>query len=248
VTFYDTYNGVVVNLGTVTLLSNGLNTSYAQLSTTGLRAGAHTIMVVYAGDLVFERSTSSTILVNMGDFALTFLPSSLNVTAGNSVKGTLAIASLSGFTGPIAVSCSVPAGTLTTCTVAPQTLATGSTAQFTVTTTKNTASASLVRAAGPTAPQVAFAAVLGGVLSLCFARRRRRIAALFLILLAAMVAAGGCTQVSSSETETIGGGSGSGGTSNNGTPLGTLNLTITAASVDAPITTRHTYVVPVTVQ
>jgi hypothetical protein len=247
VTFYDTYNGVVVNLGTVALLSNGLNTSYGQLSTTGLRAGSHTIMVVYAGDLVFEKTTSSTILVNMGDFALTFLPSSLNVTAGNSVKGTLAIASLNGFTGSIAVSCSTPADTLTTCAIAPQVLATGSMAQFTVTTTKNTASASLVRASASTAPRVAFAALLGGVLSLCFARRRR-VAALLLILLVAMIATGGCTQVSSSETDTIGGGSGSGGTSNNGTPLGTLNLTITAASVDSPIAARHTYLVPVTVQ
>ncbi|AFL87693.1 putative protease [Terriglobus roseus DSM 18391] len=225
VAFYDTFQGVVVNLGSAAVLSNGLNNGYAQLSTTGLRAGSHSIMAVYSGDLVFLKTTSSNLLVNIGDFALSFVPSSLSVSSGGTAKGVLTVTGLNGFSGAIALGCSTSAGTETSCSVSPTVVNTGGTAQITVSTTKN--SAALVR--------VAEAGVLFG---LCLVRRRRRLVALLSLLLVVVIAGGGCSQVAATDSTASG----------SGTPLGTMSLTITAASTDAPVNARHTYVIPVTVQ
>ena len=247
VAFYDTFNGVVVNLGSAPLLSNGLNTAYAQLSTTGLRPGTHDIIAVYAGDSVFLKTTSTDLIVNIGDFTLTFLPTALNVSSGSTATGILTVTGLDGYSGTIALGCSTAADTQSSCALLPSAVATGGTAQFTVTTTKN--SASLVRtfARLPPARKVAGAALLGGLFSLLLARRRKHLAALLVLLLVAMVAGGGCTQVASTDTSTTIT-TGTGTTAPSGTPLGTMNLTITAASIDSPVNARHTYLIPVNVQ
>jgi hypothetical protein len=239
VAFYDTFNGVVVNLGSAAVLSNGLNTGYAQLSTTGLRPGSHSILVVYSGDAVFLKTQYSSLLVNIGDFALSFAPTSLSVSSGGTAKGVLTVTGVDGYSGSVALGCTMPAGTETTCTVSPALVNTGGAAQFTVSTTKNTAS--LVRAL--TVPKVAGAALLEGTLAMCFARRRRRVAALLSLLLIAMLAGGGCTQVATTDDSTT-----SGTGTSTGTPLGTLSLTITAATTDLAVNARHTYIIPVTVQ
>ena len=247
VAFYDTFNGIVVNLGSAPLLSNGLNTAYAQLSTTGLRPGTHNIIAVYAGDSVFLKTTSTDLIVNIGDFTLTFLPTALNVSSGSTATGILTVTGLDGYSGTIALGCSTAADTQSSCTLLPSAVATGGTAQFTVTTTKN--SASLVRTFARLAParKIAGAALLGGLFSLLLARRRRHPAALLALLLVALIAGGGCTQVAATDGSTTIT-TGTGTTAPSGTPLGTMNLTITAASIDSPVNARHTYLIPVNVQ
>ncbi|WP_212733233.1 Ig-like domain repeat protein [Terriglobus roseus] len=238
VAFYDTFNGIVVNLGSATVLSNGLNTGYAQLSTTGLRPGSHSILAVYSGDAVFLKTQYSNLVVNIGDFALTFAPASLSLSSGSTGKGVLTVAGLDGYSGAVALACTMPAGTETTCALSSALINTGGTVQFTVSTTKNTAL--LVRTLA--ASRVAGAALFGGLLSVCVLRRRRRVAALLSLLLVAVIAGGGCTQVAATDD------SSTGTTTSTGTPLGTINLTITAATTDLAVNARHTYVIPVTVQ
>ncbi|MEG9431496.1 Ig-like domain repeat protein [Terriglobus sp. ADX1] len=234
VTFYDTYNGVVVNLGSASLLSNGLNTSYAALSTTGLRAGSHSIVAMYSGDTAFNKETAAAIVVNMGDFALSFLPASTTVSQGGSAQINVVVSGVNSFSGMIALGCTPPAGTETTCSITPASVTTGSSAVMTINTTKATTSSK-------SASRIAFGSSAVGVFALLLmGGRRRRVAALFVLLLAVGLMSGGCGEDSTS--------SNGGGTTDSGTPLGTLTFQVVGAAVDAPVAARHTASVSVTVQ
>ena len=237
VTFYDTYNGLVVNLGSVPVLSNGLNAAYGTLSTTGLQAGVHNIFAMYTGDSLFTTVTSSTFVVNMGDFNLSFVPTMPVITQGAAGSVTVIVGSLNNFTGTVALGCMPPGGTLTACSVTPNSVAAGSTAVLTITSTKSTAKLM----PGPT---TALAAVAGLGAMCLMGLRRYRVASVLVLLLAVVMMGGGCTQVAS--TGDSGGNEGAGGSSNNGTPLGTLSFTVTGVAVDAPIAARHSSVVQVT--
>lgn len=234
VTFYDTYGGSVVNLGSASLLSNGLNTSYASLSTTGLRAGSHSIFAIYSGDTVFNKETAAAIAVNMGDFSMSFTPSSATVSQGGSAQINLVVAGASNFSGTIALGCTAPAGTETTCSINPASVATGSTAVITITTTKAAASSK-------SASRIAMGASAAGVFALLLmGARRRRVAALLMLLLAVGLMSGGCGEDSTANN--------GGGTTDSGTPLGTLTFQVTGTAVDAPVSARRTAAVSVTVQ
>lgn len=239
VTFYDTYNGIVVNLGSAVLLSNGLNTSYATLSTTGLQAGSHSITALYAGDNTFSTISASSVVVNMGDFSLSFVPSAPTVAQGSTGTANIVVGSLNGFTGVVALGCTPPGGTLTSCTVAPSSVSAGSSAIVTFTTAKATA-ALMPRSAG-----VALAIAGAGCMCL-LGLRRFRVASVLLLLIAATIMSGGCTQTST--TVNTGGNTGTGGTTSGGTPLGALSFTITGVAVDAPVAARHTSMLQVNVQ
>lgn len=239
VTFYDTYNGIIVNLGSAVLLSNGLNAAYATLSTTGLQAGSHSIVAIYAGDSTFSTITASALVVNMGDFSLAFVPSAPTVAQGSAGTANIIVGSLNGFTGVIALGCTPPGGTLTTCTVTPSAVPAGSSATVTFTTTKATA------ALMPRGTGLALAFTGAGAVCL-LGLKRYRLASVLLLLIAVSMVSGGCTQVSA--TGDPGGNTGSGGTASSGTPLGTLSFTITGAAVDAPIAARHTSMLQVNVQ
>lgn len=235
VTFYDTYNGVVVNLGSASLLSNGLNASYAALSTTGLRAGSHSIIAIYSGDTAFHKETAAAIVVNMGDFALSFLPSSTTVSQGASAQINVVVSGVNSFSGMIALGCTPPAGTETTCSITPASVTTGSSAVMTINTTKAATSA---KSAG----RIAFGTSAAGVFALMLlGGRRRRVITLLVLLLAVGLISGGCGDNSTSNN-------GDGGTPNSDTPLGTLTFQVVGAAVDAPVAARHTAAVSVTVQ
>lgn len=239
VTFYDTYNGVIVNLGSVPLLSNGLNAAYGTLSTTGLQAGVHNIIAIYAGDSLFTTVTSSTLVVNMGDFNLSFVPTMPVITQGSAGLVTVIVGSLNNFKGAVALGCTPPGGTLTACSVTPSSVAAGSTAVLTITSTKSTAKSM----PGPT---TALAGVAGLGAMCLLGLQRYRVASVLVLLLAVVMMSGGCTQVASSGDS--GGNAGTGGTANNGTPLGTFSFTVTGVAADAPVAARHSSVVQVTIQ
>lgn len=252
VAFYDTVGGTVVSLGSSALISNTVNAAIAQLSTTGLIAGTHNITAVYSGDGVYTTVTSSVLVVNIGDFTVSFVPGTLQISSGKTGTATALVSALNGFTGTVALGCTPPANALTTCTITPATVAAGGTAQLTITTTANTSS--LLRPARPgsgSGPVIAVAGLVG-LVSLCFARRRGRMAGLLVLMLALLLANGGCgtQQVDTTDNSggSSGGGTGSGGTSNNGTPLGTYSFTVTGASVNAAVNARHNYTLSVTVQ
>jgi hypothetical protein len=175
------------------------------------------------------------------------VPASLQLTAGATGSATAAVSAVNNFTGTVALSCTAPADTLTTCAIAPSVVTIGSTAHITITTTANQASAIRPALPGmPMAPQAIAAAGLAGLFSLCFVRRRRRVTALFVVMLAVLLASGGCGTQRVDSTNNSSGGSAppSGGPITTGSPLGTYNFTVTAASVN----TRHNFMLSVTVQ
>ena len=249
VTFYDTINGTVLLLGSAPLLSNTVNTSYATFSTTGLVAGTHNITAVYSGDSVFNKETSSPLTVNIGDFTLSFIPSTLQISAGGTGTTTVVVSSINNFAGSVALGCTPPGNSQTTCTVTPSVVMVGGTAQLTVTTTANKTSSRVTAQRFPGSPTVL--AGLGGLFVLCFARgRRRRVAALLVLMLGVLLMSGGCGlgQVDSTNNSSGGTGTASGGTTTNGTPLGTYTFTVVGASVNAAVNARHNFNFSVTVQ
>ncbi|WP_198137499.1 Ig-like domain repeat protein [Terriglobus sp. TAA 43] len=234
VTFYDTYNGVVVNLGSASLLSNGLNASYAALSTTGLRAGSHSIAAIYSGDTAFNKGTAAALVVNMGDFLMSFTPSSTTVSQGGSAQINLVVAGVNNFSGTIALGCTAPAGTETTCSINPASVTTGSSAVITINTTKAAASTK-------SASRIAVGASAAGLFALLLmGGRRRRVAALLLVLLGVGLMSGGCGEDSTSNN--------GGGTTDSGTPLGTLTFQVVGTAVGGPVAASRTAAVSVTVQ
>jgi hypothetical protein len=233
VVFYDTYNGVVVNLGSASLISHGLNAAYASLSTTGLRAGSHSIVAIYSGDAAFNKETSAATVVNMGDFALSFVPPTATVSQGSSTQFNVIVSGVNSFSGTIALGCTPPSDTETTCSIAPASVGTGSSAVMTITTTKAATSAT-------SASKIALGTSAAGMVALLLMGGRRRRVAALLVLLVAVGLVNGCGDPASN--------SGGGGTPNSGTPLGTLTFQVVGAAVDAPVAARHTAAVAVTVQ
>jgi hypothetical protein len=242
VTFYDTFNGSVVQLGTPTPLTpNGPNQSIAIYSTTGLLAGTHSVYAVYNGDANFNNATSSTLAINLADFNLTSVPQSLTVKAGQNGKVVMLLGMVGGFNGTVTFGCTPPTGTETTCSFNPLSLTGGGSTTLTITTTAATVSTQKARLEsrwnlfGGTALAALF----------CFAVPRRRaglsrLAVLFAaICLTANLGCGAGTQSSADPTPTV---------TDPGTPLGTQVFTITAAGSDGVNTVRHTYQYQVTIQ
>jgi hypothetical protein len=251
VTFYNTVNGTVVTLGTATLLSNTLTASLATFSTTGLAAGTNAITAVYTGDTAFNKETSSALQVNIGDFTVSFVPSTLQLSQGSSGTVTALVSGINSFAGSVALGCTAPPSSLMTCSVTPSTVSVGGTAQIKITSTGATSARLSTDPGLPAGPRVLAGAGLGGLLALCLARgRRRRVAALLVLMLAVLLASGGCSlgQVDSTNNSNGGSGGAGGGTTVGGTPLGTYAFTITAASVNASVNVRHNYNLSVTVQ
>ena len=235
VTFYDQFNGQSIPLGSATLASNAAYSATAQLSTTGLFAGVHHVTAVFAGGTVYGPSTSAAQTVNITDYAVTFAPQALSVTRGSSATTTLTLTGLSGFAGTVTLSCTPPAGTLTTCSASPTTLTAGGTAILAIATTASHATAS--QSAGLRG--VGFAASFAALFGLLLFPRRRRPALFAIIAICGLFSAAGCGS-GSSGTATIGG--------TDGSPLGTQVFTVVAAGSDGVSTNRHTYQLQVTIQ
>jgi hypothetical protein len=170
------------------------------------------------------------------------------LSAGGTATATAIVSSINNLTGTVALGCTAPGDSLATCTVAPAVVSLGGTAQISIATTA--ATKSVIRSGLSVTSRVIAAGGLCGLFSLCFVRRSRRMAALLVLMFAAVLASGGCGlgQVDSTGNSSGGSGSAGTGTTTSGTPLGTYNFTITAASVNAAVNARHTYTLPVTVQ
>jgi trimeric autotransporter adhesin len=241
VTFYDTFNGSLVQLGTPTPVTpNGPNQSIAIFSTTGLLAGTHSIYAVYNGDATFISATSSTLAITLADFTLTNVPQSLTVKAGQNGKAVMLLGMVGGFNGTVTFGCTPPTGTETTCAFNPVSLTGGGSTTLTITSTAATTTTQKARLDsrwnffGGAAMAVLF----------CFAlpRRRTGLSKLALIFAGICLTANlGCsagTQQSADQPALT----------DPGTPLGTQVFTITAAGSDGVNTVRHTYQYQVTIQ
>jgi len=110
VTFFDTYNGAVIQLGNGSVVvANGPNASIALFTTTGLLPGLHHIYAQYTGDDNYASVPSAVTTLSISDFSLTINPTTLTVTQGQSGTATATIGSSGGFTGNVSLGCSPPA-------------------------------------------------------------------------------------------------------------------------------------------
>jgi hypothetical protein len=89
-------------LGTAAI-ANGI----ATLTTTSLTGGAHSLTAVYPGDANLTGSSSSPVseTIILPDFTLAATPPSFSIPTGHRGSIPLTFTSLSGFTGPITVTC-----------------------------------------------------------------------------------------------------------------------------------------------
>jgi len=239
VTFYDTFNGAVVQLGVpATLVSNGPNQSIAIFSTTGLQAGTHSVYGVYNGDSNFSPATSATYSITLSDFNLTFVPQTLTLHAGQTGQVVALLGLVGGFTGTVNFGCTPPSNAETTCSFSQVSLTGGGSTTLTIKTT-----APVTQSSRTNFPQ--WSGFAGATLAILvwFAVPGRRNLPRLLVAIFAL-----------SLTANIGCGSGKSDTSTDpvvtdpGTPLGTQIYTITAAGSDGVNTTRHTYQYQVTIQ
>ncbi|HXB62824.1 MAG TPA: Ig-like domain-containing protein, partial [Acidobacteriaceae bacterium] len=253
VTFYDNYNGVIATLGTAVLSAEGPFSSQATFTTTGLQGGTHNIFSIYGGDSNFATSTSPTLVITEQSYTLLFNPTTLTLTRGQSAQVAVILGTLGGFNGTITFGCTPPPDTETTCDFLPATVAAGGSTMLFIGTTAPDA------AHGTTTAQLAPVLIpftaMGLLLILPGGRKRLgRVmgAGLLLLLLAAGVANMGCSTVNVASGTTTGTG-GSGGTgTDTGTPLGSINFTITTAGVstgsNGTYTVSHTTSYMVTTQ
>ena len=256
ISFFDTFNGAVVQLGNATtLVANGPTASIALFTTTGLLPGLHRIYAQYSGDDNYASATSPVMQLSLADFSVSMTPTSLTLAQGKSQQITVFVGNSGGFSGTVSLGCTPPSSSEATCTFAPSTVTGGGATTLTITTV--TAQASSRPTPGQRAGLWTAAAgttLTGFVLLLVPGGRRRLpslLAVLFAIALSANVGCGiGVTGTSSSASSGSGSdsGSGSGSSGDSGTPLGTQNYTITAAATDGVNTIRHTYQYQVTVQ
>ncbi len=222
-------------LGSATLTVAGSGVSIATFSTSSIPAGAQTVYAVYSGDGNFATGTSSTISVGLSDYAITFTPAKITLTAGQTGTVTLQVTTAGAFTGTVAVTCTPPANAAITCALGQSSLSAGGTTTLTIATTALKTSALQMPSLKPAAG-VSLAALLCWLLP---GGRRRRMATLLLVLLVVGLSANlGCS------------GSTSGQPIGSGTPLGTVNLTIDSAGISANgvPTVNHDYSYQVTVQ
>jgi hypothetical protein len=220
-------------IGTAALGTAGAGLSLATLTTSGLSAGSVSIYAVYAGDTNFSTATSNSLTLGLNSFNVTFLPQSLTLSAGQTGQSTLILGIINGFSGTVNFGCTPPPNQLMTCTFSQKTLVGGGNTTLTINSTAPKASVEQHASVGLLGI-VSLAALLSWALPY---RGNRRIPTLLLALLgAALLMSAGC----SSGTVI--------GQSGNGTPLGTSNVTVTAAGSDGVHTVEQTYNYQVTVQ
>ena len=241
VTFYDTYNGAIVQLGIGTLTPNGPNASIAVVSTTNFAGGAHSIYAVYNGDGTFSTATSSTLPLTFGDYNLTMIPQTLTINQGQNGQVVMLLGAIAGFNGTVIFGCTPPASTETACSFSPVSLIGGGSTTMTITTTA-AVSMSPKGSARRAALQRNWNLAAGATFAMLFfvaPRRRRALPMLLLLLCAVCLTANlGCGGVQTDPSDP----------SNPGTPLGTQIFTITAAGSNGVSTTRHDYQYQVTIQ
>jgi hypothetical protein len=247
VTFFDTYNGQIVQIGSTTnVVSNGASQSVASFSSTALPAGSHSVYAVYNGDATYATATSFPLTFSVADYTVTMVPQTLTINRGKSGKVVMVLGNIGGFAGTVTFGCTPPSNAEATCSFSPLTLNGSGTTTMTITTAapqdKPTTQARLNR-------RWSFATGSALAVLVCFIapRRRRLVPTLLLLLVAFSLTANlGCgvglspniaTQDPPTTTPT-----------DPGTPLGTQTFSITTAGSDGVNTVRHNYQFQVTVQ
>jgi hypothetical protein len=235
VTFTGTLQTAANAGGTIQFQDNGLtfgsalvNSNTATFSTGTLAGGTHSITAYYLGDGGHAAATSPAISLVIHDFSISGTTmGNLVVTRGGSASSTITIAPIAGFSNTVSFSCAVPpAMAEASCSVTSAQLTGTSSQNATLNVTTTAPHQAMV--VDPirrftTWTGIAFGiAFIGG--GCCRRRRKTMKAAILGLLLIGVVVL--CT---------CGGGSGGsgnpGGTqTDQGTPLGTYTLTITAAS------------------
>ncbi len=249
VTFFDTFNGSVVQLGNgAPLVPNGPNASIATFTTTALLPGPHSIYAQYTGNDDYAAATSATTVLSISDFNLLMTPTTMTVAQGQSAQGSILVSGSGGYTGTVSLGCAPPGSSEATCSISPASVPIGQSATITITTTAPLSVPSSHHASVASGWTAATGATLATLCLFFLAPRRRSLSSLLLVLLAIGLTANlGCAL--GVTTTTTGTGTGGTGTtpSDPGTPLGTENFTITAAGSDGINTARHTFQYQVTV-
>ena len=245
VSFFDTYNGSIVQLGgsagAITLTPNGPNQSIARFTTTGLLAGTHSIYAVYSGDANFSPATSSTLPLNLTDYNVIMNPQTLTLNAGQTGQVVMLIGSVGGFSGTVSFGCTPPASAEMTCSFNPATLQGGGATTMTIITTAPMAKPVHLALGGRGRWPLGAGSALAMLLCFALPRRRRAMPLLLTSLLAlALVPVLGCGLGTTTTTTPP--------VTDPGTPLGTQSFTITTAGTDGVNTARHNYQYQVTIQ
>jgi len=233
VSFVDTFNGSTATIGSAALVATGAGFSAAQISTSGLLAGSHSIVAVYAGDAYTSASTSPALAVAIADYTVTLSPPFLTLTRGQKGTVTLTVAAIGGFSGTVNLLCVPPGNTETTCSISPATLNGPGTATMTIGTTA---------AAEMELPSLWRNNSMGMALAILFAGvaigRRKRLPKLLVVLLSlgAAIGLGGCGSTSPPQSTA------------SGSPIGQTLFTIDTSGSDGMTTVTHDSQYQVTLQ
>ncbi len=239
VQFYD--NGTP--LGGSVSVSSGR----AQLTTSSLALGVHSITASYSGDANFNAVNANssipfTVTIANPDFTLTATQPTSVVRGGSAVVSVYS-SSIAGFSGNLSLSCSgLPAET--SYSFSPVSPTIGVTTYLSITTTApSTASLHQGRPPLPGSWRTSTALLLGGVLLFVGARRKQRYwyVALSLILAAFLIAGAGCGGGGGSSSGNVGATQAS--TTDPGTPTGTYTVTVAATSGTVTHSTTFTLTV-----
>jgi trimeric autotransporter adhesin len=245
VTFYDTYNGTLLMLGSAALVPNGISSAAANLTPTSQLAGNNTVYAIYSGDTVYGGSTSPLFALAFSGYGATFMPSTLTLTPGQTGQSSVLVNLLGGFSGTVSLGCMPPASAELTCSFKPSTLTASGTATLTVVSVAPSNSTSS-RGDAPARPgklrgeaEMAGRSSLALLVLLVLPRRKRRLSAtlLAMLLAATLMAASGCGSGSSTSTS-----------AQSGSPLGSQILTITTAATNGDNTVTQTYFFQVNVE
>ena len=250
VSFFDTYNNSIVQLGgtsgMLALTPNGPNQSIARFTTTGLLAGVHSIYAIYNGDANFAAATSLTLPMVLTDYNLTMIPQTLTLKAGQSGQVVMLLGLVGGFSGTVSFGCTPPASSEATCTFSNASLSGGGSTTMSIFTTAAHATKATQKAGLERPWRVGAGSLLAMLFCFAIPRRRRAIPLLFTALLALSTAAsmgcglGGSAPTSGTPPTTL--------PADPGTPSGTQIFTITTAGSDGSNTVRHIYQYQVTIQ
>ena len=247
VSFYDTYNGSIVQLGgpsnAVVLSPNGPSQSIALFTTTGLLAGNHSVYAIYNGDANFSTATSPTMPLIITDYNLTMIPQTLTLKPGQTGQVVMLLGLVGGFNGTVNFGCTPPANSEATCGFSNASLSGGGSTTLSIVTTAPSISRSGQQVSRETPWRFAAGSALAMLFCFAIPRRRRALPLLVTALLALTMAAsmgcglGGTTPSNTSPSPT-----------DPGTPSGTQIFTITTAGSDGVNTVRHIYQYQVTIQ
>jgi hypothetical protein len=200
ITFYD--GGTAV--GTAALGGNG---TLATLTLSNVSPGTHTYTAKYPADSNYSSFSFGKVTVNVGGsvvtpppvttdptFTVAATPSSLLIPAGASGTTTLAITPVSGFTGPVNVTCSSPVASIT-CSVTKPAAVSGSSPTMATATVSVAAASPAVAAVSHPHTSIVIAAVfpLGALLLLPLANRRRRSMLVLLAIAGVALCFSGCS-------------------------------------------------------